>query len=30
MNYGVATPVVTLVVHVVYGALVGEFVALSG
>jgi hypothetical protein len=30
MNYGTTTPVVTLVVHVVYGAIVGEFVALSG
>jgi hypothetical protein len=30
MNYGASTPLVTLVVHVVYGAIVGEFVALSG
>jgi hypothetical protein len=29
-NYGASTPVVTLVVHLVYGAIVGEFVALSG
>ena len=29
MNYGASTPVVTLVVHLVYGAIVGEFVALS-
>jgi hypothetical protein len=30
LNYGVSTPIVTLVVHLVYGAIVGEFVALSG
>jgi uncharacterized membrane protein YagU involved in acid resistance len=30
MHYGVSTPVVTLIVHVAYGAIVGEFVALSG
>ena len=29
LNYGASTPLVTLVVHVVYGAIVGEFVALS-
>lgn len=29
-NYGASTPVVTLVVHVAYGVIVGEFVALSG
>ena len=30
VNYGASTPVVTLVVHAVYGVIVGEFVALSG
>lgn len=30
VNYGASTPVVTLVVHLVYGTIVGEFVALSG
>jgi hypothetical protein len=30
LNYGASTPVVTLIVHLVYGAIVGEFVALSG
>lgn len=30
INYGASTPVVTLVVHAAYGAIVGEFVALSG
>ena len=30
INYGASTPVVTLVVHLVYGGIVGEFVALSG
>jgi hypothetical protein len=29
LNYGRSTPVVTLVVHVVFGAIVGGFVALS-
>lgn len=28
-NYGVRTPLVTVVVHLAYGAIVGEFVALS-
>jgi hypothetical protein len=30
LNYGAFTPVVTLAVHVLYGAIVGEFIALSG
>jgi hypothetical protein len=30
MNYGASTPLVTLAVHLVYGALVGELIALSG
>jgi hypothetical protein len=30
MNYGASTPLVTVVVHLAYGAIVGEFVALSG
>ena len=30
LNYGRSTPLVTMVVHVVYGAIVGEFIALSG
>lgn len=29
MNYGASTPVVTLIVHLAYGAIVGGFVALS-
>jgi hypothetical protein len=29
-NYGRSTPLVTVFVHVAYGAIVGEFVALSG
>jgi hypothetical protein len=29
-NYGPSTPLVTMFVHVVYGAIVGEFIALSG
>ena len=29
-NYGASTPVVMVVAHLVYGAIVGEFVALSG
>jgi hypothetical protein len=28
-NYGLATPLVTIVAHIVYGAIVGGFVALS-
>jgi hypothetical protein len=30
VNYGRSTPIVNLVVHVVYGAIVGAFVSLSG
>ena len=30
LNYGASTPVVMIIVHVVYGAIVGEFTALSG
>jgi hypothetical protein len=30
LNYGRSTPAVTLVVHVIYGAIVGGFVSLSG
>jgi hypothetical protein len=30
LNYGTSTPVLTLMVHIAYGAIVGEFVALSG
>jgi hypothetical protein len=30
LNYGASTPVVTLAVHVVYGAIVGAFTAASG
>lgn len=30
LNYGASTPVVMIAVHLVYGAIVGEFVALSG
>ena len=29
LNYGPSTPLVTMVIHVVYGAIVGEFIALS-
>lgn len=29
LNYGVSTPVVTLIAHLAYGAIVGEFIALS-
>jgi hypothetical protein len=29
LNYGASTPVVTVVTHAAYGAIVGEFVALS-
>jgi hypothetical protein len=29
LNYGPSTPLVTVFVHVVYGAIVGEFIALS-
>jgi hypothetical protein len=29
VNYGASTPLVTVAVHVAYGAIVGEFVALS-
>jgi hypothetical protein len=30
LNYGLGTPAVMVVAHVVYGAIVGEFTALSG
>jgi hypothetical protein len=30
LNYGHSTPLLTMLVHVVYGAIVGEFIALSG
>lgn len=30
LNYGIATPAVTLIAHAAYGAIVGGFVALSG
>jgi hypothetical protein len=30
LNYGPSTPLVTMFVHVAYGAIVGEFTALSG
>jgi len=30
LNYGASTPLLTLIVHIAYGAVVGEFVALSG
>jgi hypothetical protein len=30
LNYGAGTPIVTMIVHIVYGAIVGEFVSLSG
>jgi hypothetical protein len=30
LNYGIATPVVTVIAHAAYGAIVGGFVALSG
>jgi hypothetical protein len=30
LNYGASTPVLTLVVHLVYGGIVGAFIALSG
>jgi hypothetical protein len=30
LNYGRSTPLVTMLVHAVYGAIVGEFIALSG
>jgi hypothetical protein len=30
LNYGASTPAVTLVVHVIYGAIVGAFTAASG
>jgi hypothetical protein len=30
LNHGASTPVVTVVVHVVYGAIVGAFMAASG
>lgn len=30
LNYGARTPLVTLVVHIAYGAIVGGFISLSG
>jgi hypothetical protein len=30
LNYGRSTPLVTVLVHAAYGAIVGEFIALSG
>jgi hypothetical protein len=30
LNYGRSTPVVTIAVHVIYGAIVGGFISLSG
>lgn len=30
LNYGAGTPLVTVLAHLAYGAIVGEFVALSG
>jgi hypothetical protein len=30
LNYGTSTPLVMITVHLIYGAIVGEFVALSG
>jgi hypothetical protein len=30
LNYGASTPAVTVLVHIAYGAIVGEFTALSG
>jgi hypothetical protein len=30
LNYGTGTPLVMIAVHLIYGAIVGEFVALSG
>ena len=30
LNYGAGTPVVTILAHIAYGAIVGEFVALAG
>lgn len=30
LNYGARTPLITLVVHIAYGAIVGGFVSLSG
>jgi hypothetical protein len=30
LNYGASTPLLTLIVHLIYGAIVGEFTALSG
>ena len=29
LNYGLATPIVTIVAHVLYGAIIGAFVAIS-
>ncbi len=30
LNYGYSTPIVMIIVHLLYGAIVGEFVSLSG
>ena len=30
LNYGARTPLVTLVAHIAYGAIVGGFISLSG
>jgi hypothetical protein len=30
LNYGVSTPIVMIVIHMIYGAVVGEFTALGG
>ncbi len=30
LNYGPSTPALTLITHVIYGAIVGGFVSLSG
>jgi hypothetical protein len=30
LNYGSSTPAITVITHVVYGAIVGEFISLSG
>jgi hypothetical protein len=29
LNYGASTPIVMIAVHILYGAIVGEFIALS-
>lgn len=30
LNYGSSTPLITVVAHVIYGAIVGEFISLAG